>query len=103
MHIPRPLLIALLIPHVLLVWGGMGLFGEGWIMLGLCMGSKVPALPIVVGLMWLAATISPVVGLVSIWKRRVQSLYLGLVALTLLTIWLVGFLVELRVSYCDGP
>jgi len=101
--IPRTVLIALIIAHLLVVWTGLGLLGEGWIMQPFCAASRVAGLSLIFLLMWLAATLAPAIGLASLKFPRLQSWYLGLVALTFATIWFGDFMREIDLFHCDGP
>jgi hypothetical protein len=99
----RAALIGLLLAHVLLVWGSIGLLGEFWIMILFCSASRVAGLSLGLLALWLVATLSPIVGFVAVWRDRLWTVYLGLVALTLFVIWLRQFLDEVGLVYCDAP
>jgi hypothetical protein len=99
----RAALICVLLAHILLVWGSIGFLGETWAMLLFCMASKIDVLSWALLGLWLVSTLSPIVGIVALWRDRFWTAYLYLIALTLFVLWLNQFLLEIRVIYCDAP
>ena len=93
---------ALLAAHILFVWGMIGFLGETWAKLIFCVGSGIPFLMPLLGVSWLLATLSPLLGIFAIMKKRWLTQYLYSVAFTLLVFWLIQFLLEVRVTYCDS-
>lgn len=102
MSVSRPAFSAVLIAHILFVWGGIGLLGEFWIRLPLCTGTRFEPIDFCLIAMWIASTLAPLLGILSAVKQRFLNQYLMSVALTLFTYWLIQFLVEMRVTTCDS-
>ena len=86
--------------HILLVWGGLGFLGEGWLRL-IFSASKISILGYFFLIVWIVATLSPIVGLISTRKVSLQPWYLGLVALTMFVIWFNDYMREMRLFYYD--
>ena len=80
----------------------IGFLGETWLMLIFCTASKTPVVSPIVGSLWLAATLSPLLGLFVLAKRKWESIYVYSIGFTLFVFWLIQFLVEVRVTYCDA-
>ena len=102
MALRRSALICLLVAHVLLVWGGIGFLGEIWIRIPFCTGSEIGAVSWFLAGLWFVSTLSPVLGFLALWRDQFLNAYVFSVALTLGTVWLAQFLVEVRVMYCDS-
>ena len=102
MAVSRASLMALLGAHILFVWGMIGFLGEAWGTLIFCVCSSVPLVMPVLGIGWFLATLSPLLGIFALSKGRWVSQYLWSVAFSLFVFWLIQFLIEIRVTYCDS-
>ena len=103
MRIRRAALACILLAQVLLVWGGLGLLNEFWILIPFCSGSKFIPLTWMILIVWLAGTISPLLGMIVLWKDRLISLYVISVALTIALVAAVSFLGRQNILWCDAP
>ena len=102
MAIKRLPLVCLLVAHMLLVWGGIGILGEAWLRALFCFASRIDAVALIMLGFWLIATLSPLLGLLALWNEKFWNAYVSLAALTFFILWLSQFLVEMRVTYCDS-
>ncbi len=102
LSLSRPAFFSVLIAHILFVWGGIGLLGEFWIKIPFCTAARFEPVGFCLIAMWIASTVSPLLGIFSAIKQRFLNQYLMSVALTLFTYWLIKFLTEIRVTTCDS-
>lgn len=95
-------LIALVFAHILFVWGGTGILGEFWLRLVFCTATKFELVGYFLALLWIFATLTPIIGILTVARQKFQDIYLLSVALTLFVFWLIQFLIEIRVTWCDS-
>jgi hypothetical protein len=81
----------------------IGIFGQLWLMTGLCLWTRTPWISSALGIIWLTLTLSPLLGLLSFTFERFRLPYLTLVVLTPIFWITVMMLANSRVLICDGP
>jgi hypothetical protein len=89
------------ISHWLLVVGG-ALAGP-WLMVPLCLWTKSGILQLPGVVVWLALSLSPLLGLLAIRLRNLRRIYAGMAMATPLLFVLVFTLNSLGITQCDGP
>lgn len=93
---------ALVVAHILFIWGGAGILGEFWLRLIFCTATETEFIGYFLSALWLAATLTPIVGILAVARGKFQNTYLLSLAFTLFVFWLIQFLVEIRVTWCDS-
>ena len=102
MQVRKPAFLCLLVSHILFVWGGIGFLGESWLRLLFCTVTSIGIVHYLLAALWIASTVSPVLGIVAFVKQKWINPYIGSVGLTLFTFWLVQYLLEINVLSCDS-
>ena len=81
----------------------VGVFGEFWLMTVFCVWIQPRWIQTFLMIVWLALTLSPLIGLVSFKVKSLQKAYLILAVLTFLFWIVVAALNGAGVLQCDAP